>query len=85
MIKRNCTERVEVVWRLPAYNGRLEGMDISHGRKHKQGLSAWKASSGTNPDSSAYYGGPWVTCIFEIKKNPDVSIVQENVFQIGSI
>ena len=46
-------------------------------------LSAWKESSGTNPDSSAYYGGPWVTCIFEIKKNPDVSIVQENVFQIA--
>ena len=54
-------------------------------RKHKQGLSVWKESSGTNSDSSAYYGGPWVTCIFKIKKNPDLSIVQKNVFQIVSI
>ena len=85
VIKRTCTERVEAVGRLPAYNGRLEGMDTSHGRKDKQGLNAWKESSGTNPDSSAYYGGPWETCIFEIKKNPDLSIVQENIFQIDSI
>ena len=50
--------------------------------KHKQGQNAWTESSGTNPDGSAYHGGAWViTCIFELKKDTDFSIVQNMFFR----
>ena len=39
----------------------------------------------TNPNNSAYYGGAWVTCIFELTKNSDFSIVPKNVFHTASI
>ena len=38
----------------------------------------------TNPNNSAYYGGAWVTCIFELTKNSDFSIVPKNVFHTAS-
>ena len=77
---RACTERVEAPWRpwtLPAWVLR----DKSHGAKHKQGQSASTEIRRTNPDSAAYYGGAWVTCIFELKKNLDFSIVQKMFFR----
>ena len=77
---RACTERVEAPWRpwtLPAWALR----DKSHGAKHKQGQSASTEVRRTTPDSSAYYGGAWVTCIFELKKNLDFSIVQKMFFR----
>ena len=34
---------------------------------------------------SAYYHGAWVTCIFELTKISDFSIVTKNYFQTASI
>ena len=68
---------------MPAWALRVS-RDIPWG-KNKQRQCAWTEGIGTNTDNSAYYGGAWVTCIFELKKNPDYSKVPKNAFQIASI
>ena len=69
--RRHVTKGLQATWRpwtLPAWALILRS-DTSHGGTHKQGQNVCTESCWTNPDSSAYYGGAWVTCIFELKKS----------------
>ena len=72
-------------WTLSYITGRTKFSLMKQSMAFHEGIrrvsSRLSAGSGTSgPDSLAYYGGAWVTCIFELKRNPDFSIVQKVCF-----